>query len=745
MSKAKRQIASRRTRPGLPEATAVPTTHVALIERLRPWLLGAMVALFVVRPLYPSEAAPEAGDNLPTIMLWLLLAVFWLLASIRAAQFRLRLGAVDATVTLVVGWQLVASVWAAVHSSPRAAVNSLWLWIGYGVSFVLARQLIASRREARAVLVVMLALAAGVAAYGLDQYFYEIPKTRDRYLKDPDAELRAIGEFLPRGTPERTAFENRLFASEPPATFALTNSLAGFLVPWLAVSAGVAVCGWRSRQRWRITVGASCFALLMTGCLLFTKSRSGYVATLAGLPLAWWACQRHWRLNWKVVVGTLAGIALLAAFATTTGGLNKQVASEATKSLGYRLQYWQAAWKMVVDHPLLGHGPGHFRESYTAYKLPESSEEITDPHDFLLELAATAGIPASLAFLATLGLFAWTLLISTRRPNDGSAGPDPDSARGASASLPEMAAADDASRFVLGGGVIGILAAVPLRLLGSAPPPITSIAIVLPLAVGVMVTLWPWVREGCLPELLPGVGVAVLLINLLAAGAMSYSGVIGSLWLLMAIGLNTATMAEPRRVPPAARWALLGSALVTALACYATAYAPVFARQLAVQQAQEQPSRAMELLEEAVAADPLAVEPRLQWAEAAFVQWQQHPSPETLAQFERLQQSALLRAPDSNVAWAGAGQRYWTIFQTTQSRDSLERAIHAYQHAVERYPTNATQHANLALALSAANDRAAAVREAKEARRLHDLTPHEDKKLQPPLLDKINQTLNELK
>ena len=65
---------------------------------------------------------------------------------------------------------------------------------------------------------------------------------------------------------------------------------------------------------------------------------------------------------------------------------------------------------MIADHPWPGCGPGNFQEVYTEYKLPKASEEIADPHNFLLEIWATAGTPAALAFLGVLGCFAWSTL-----------------------------------------------------------------------------------------------------------------------------------------------------------------------------------------------------------------------------------------------------------------------------------------------------------------------------------------------
>ncbi len=45
------------------------------------------------------------------------------------------------------------------------------------------------------------------------------------------------------GTVEFKRFADRLNSPEPIATFALTNSLAAFLAPWLAISAGIGLFG----------------------------------------------------------------------------------------------------------------------------------------------------------------------------------------------------------------------------------------------------------------------------------------------------------------------------------------------------------------------------------------------------------------------------------------------------------------------------------------------------------------------
>ncbi len=140
---------------------------------------------------------------------------------------------------------------------------------------------------------------------------------------------------------------------------------------------------------------------MILACLLLTKSRSAWLASAAGLGVLGLAALRHGGLLNRRIV--LAGAALLAALvggAVATGSLDREIFTEASKSLGYRWQYWQSSLAMIKDRPWLGCGLGNFQDEYTQYKLPEASEVVADPHNLLFEVWATAGTPALAAFLA---------------------------------------------------------------------------------------------------------------------------------------------------------------------------------------------------------------------------------------------------------------------------------------------------------------------------------------------------------
>ncbi len=95
-------------------------------------------------------------------------------------------------------------------------------------------------------------------------------------------------------------------------------------------------------------------------------------------------------------------IGVLAAILIGVGILDREIITQAGRSLSYRREWWQASWPVITRSPIWGVGPGNFRNHYLEFKLPFSSEEIADPHQFLIELASTGGAVCLIGYLALL-------------------------------------------------------------------------------------------------------------------------------------------------------------------------------------------------------------------------------------------------------------------------------------------------------------------------------------------------------
>lgn len=337
----------------------------------------------------------------------------------------------------------------------RYALSSLGAWFVSIFAWFYIRSLrcVPNGKTITAVLLtVIFAAAVAESLYGIYAYTVRDPAIRRAYLKDPDAMLKAEGFNYPEGSQERILLEKRLLSSsEPLGTYGLTNTLGGVLTPWLVVLTGLfawSVLLWTRRSK-KSKVGGSfrnqlcadsgfvndlekkteiSFALLykiigatvicalpISICLLLTKSRSAVLAVIFGIAFLLFLYMilirrrfpQSGRRSFLVIASFFVSVLILSVLASVlafmTGILDREVFTEAGKSLGYRLEYWTSTVAMIRDYPLFGVGAGNFQTIYPHYILPYSSEVIADPHNFVFEIAALFGIPALIFFLIWIG------------------------------------------------------------------------------------------------------------------------------------------------------------------------------------------------------------------------------------------------------------------------------------------------------------------------------------------------------
>jgi hypothetical protein len=735
------------------------TKRIATVEiagqRLRPWLVAGFVAVCVARVLVPSEAVSWLGDGHPFTMLLLLLTAGCLLLALRRGGYLRPFHLVDAAVAVLVLACVASATLGVLHTlfetgsnpeidarvtSPRLAVNMLWEWVGLGLVFFLARQLVGTALETRALVAVMIALAVVLSAMGMYQVFVALPAERAAYAENPDAVLRRAGQWYPPDSPQRARFEDRLNSSEPLATFALANSLAGYLAPWLVVAVGVAwSLGQRGGSRARLAGLCACLAATLV-CLVLTKSRTAYLALAVGLlllPLSNAGFRRGLRLRWLAAGGVVLALVILAAVAA--GGLDAEVVTEASKSLAYRWEYWQATLDMIADFPILGVGPGDFQNYYTTYKLPQASEEVRDPHNFLLEVWATAGTFAFLALAVALAGFAWQ---TWRLPASAEEAGDDATTDGPIAPA--------ALRLAVAGGA-GVLVAFVVGLPFGFALSIGQAAAAVAVGGCVLATLWPWATGGVLPLRLPALGALVLAIHWLAAGGMTFPGVSWTFWILLALGMNQGQPAAPRASTAGAwRWvsaAALGMTVVAAVACYQTGLMPVLAMRAALTEAEGEgltDEKRLAALLRAEAADPFSIEPPVQLAQLSLKHLRRDPSSEIWGrQFLSASASIVAQCGHSSAAWREIADWNREIYKLAPTAEIADRIVQLSRGAAYLYPNSAVAQAEYALALEEADKRDAAVRVANKALELDRQTPHADKKLSAPLRQRLEALAGE--
>jgi hypothetical protein len=493
------------------------------------------------------------------------------------------------------------------------------------------------------------------------------------------------------------------------------------------------------------------------------------LAAVAGLVLlAAYGTRYGWAVRWIgwKVPGMIAGVVVVIGLAVVgAGGLDFEVVSEAPKSVLYRLEYWRSTAAMIADHPLVGCGAGNFQESYAAYKLPQASEMVADPHNFLLEIWATAGTPALVLFLATVVALAVDLMrIARRTPVE------PKEARKAT-----HAAVPSSGTFFYAGGIVALvlgflfaaLGDFPLDTFRELPVPIVW-CVGGPLLPLVWWLLSPWILEGELPAGAAIVGLLVLAINLLAAGAVVFPGVALTALVLVPVALELAAHAvqDPAASPSTAAGrgsslpiekrlsrtmaaGLCAPAFALAVLCLWTEYQPVLNSRLQMRRAVEhlqagETAAAEKAALAAAGADPWSPEPWRLLAELHFQRFMAEPYEATWSQFVAAADEFRRRNPGHHGQFFLRGNWYFLAWQrgqvfSTPLSDVPERsrsqparlaaALEAYRQASDRYPNHALYYGQLAWALARSGDQPAARQAADRAKALDDAMPHADQKL----------------
>jgi O-antigen ligase/tetratricopeptide (TPR) repeat protein len=682
---------------------------------------AALLALIVATSLTPSDTAAAQGVFAVPAMLWSLLtaAAFAWLALQREKP--VRWDRVDLLAALYLGWTLFSTF--AVHGvgDMRAAINSFFQSFAFVAVFLLSRRLLTTAEQRRDALALLVSLAVTLGILGCLQYFVFYPAMQAELRANPDAVLLANG--IPPDSASAEAFLNRALSKEPLGTFTLTNSLASFLLPWLLLLIAMAWLqlrkGWNA-QPWLLLLGC---LLPIVVCLLLTKSRTAVlVAGVGVVAIALTQIGLAARTAWIALGALAAVVALLGVGVWWAGGLDREVLSEAPTSVLYRLQYWESTLGMIGDYPLFGCGPGNFQATYPRYMLPEASELIADPHNFLLEIAATAGLPALVLFIA----FLVSVVVRKRTTGEASS---------------PSASAPSARNWRLGGALFGLLLATPLILLANSSYDLLAgmpafVVIGIPIFLVGMYLLRPLLDDVEISWPILLIVTAAVLLNLLAAGGIGFPNVATSLGLLLAFCagcLPESAVERPQPSQAAASYAALGLSFVALAACYLLCYSPVvysrtyMAESDALLQSGE-PLAAIDRLEAAITADPWSSEPCSTLAAFELQRYLATPNPVTFNRCEAALEQAIARNPRSFLNHESAGDAYLAAYRTASRQSHLDSAIEHYRQAVERYPHSGVVHARLAWAYHLAGNPLAAD-EAREALRLDELNPHRDKKL----------------
>lgn len=685
-------------------------------------LLGIGTALIAAAVVYagywPSDSiAVQLGEA--RYLVGLLLAAATVVLLVRIARER---GdwLIDALAWGLALWMVIATWANAEGANLRLAVNELWWWIAAAALLSAARRCVVLPPVRQALVYLLLGITAGVAVYGWHQLLIDFPNLLERYQTDPEAVLREAGIVAEAGSAQRVIFENRLYDGGPTGTFALANSMAALLVGGVVVMLGYVGQRWRELSLF-FRLSWSGVLLITLGMLLASRSRSAVAALL--LVAALFLClrlvssgqRRGLRPRRGVLIGGSVALLLAAGLVGAVAWQrwsHSEWISQAPASVAIRINYWRACARMVAQAPLLGVGPGQFKARYEAFRVPESTEQIADPHNLFWQALTTGGIPAGLLLAALIFATTWQATRRAKFIRDRAPEP-PDEAQptaprdwrfspqwvyaGAGAAALAVWLLGAASGYLpdVDAALLASLAAVGVIVLAAFSAPAETEAATISRALSRM-TLW---------------GFAAMVIDLLAAGGLTVPGVAIPLWLFAAVAAPWAGNASPpaesaAAEPPRARHRQLlvgGTAAVLLAGWYLTAIRPVQQAALATGQfesawAQRSFGVAEAALRQAMEADPWAADSALQLAQLLMQQGLNDPQQRRRLEsaWQAAEAEALRRSGDDPASLRVLADAQLWYYQRYGDRAALQRAAELYERTVERSPSHQSYAAQLA-------------------------------------------------
>lgn len=690
------------------------------------WRWGMVcLAMLNVRWFLPTEATADGAT------LWL--AAFWCAAAaitswmtIAADPIARRWTRTDSAVALLVGGHVLSGVLVLVNGGQRQfAGNLIGEWLGIAALWSIVRDLGRIPWFRAALWQSTLMSLALLGAYGCWQHWYEFPDTARRLGPKFDAirVARASGgtdpaeqelsqQGVPLTEPEFTLFEKRLRDSrEPFGFFALANTLGGFLAAGLMLLlADIAMRQTRSAGTDRALVVIA--AVLLAGGLLLTKSRTAWVALalIGGLALllrfSYLRLSEVWsRRAIGIVIASGASLVIIAALLLQYGSWDREVLAEAPKSLLYRWQYWTGTARLIAEQPILGGGLGQFRTAYLRVKEPAASEEIADPHNFLLDVWYNGGL---LALAGALWL-AVTLLITCLKT--------------ARSEVAESSAPPLFSWELVTGAMAPWLAfGVQFYSEGSWDDRL--------LVAGLLLVAWAIAvmsGRGMLPQpsrTACGLAALVLCVHLLGAGGIGYAAVLQFLMLLFVAPFSPVQNGISESKPTPFTW-LHRSGWFAAVVMVFVLWKPATHRLLEAADQAAAHGRAPQLLRllytRANRANWWDPTPHARLAELEFRELQNAPPGEKPAPADfgnkviRHYEWAIEQDPANGHWWHRLGEIHRTWSKLHPESNSAAEAVRCFQKALDRYPTNARWQADLSDAAEFAGDADLAARSAATA------------------------------
>ncbi|MDB5296679.1 MAG: lipid core-O-antigen ligase-like enyme, partial [Phycisphaerales bacterium] len=403
-------------------AAARPFGRPADAPTRGPWLtraaLGLAVAVVIARlfmtesirsaiPVEPGGTAiPYGPGPAAGLLLDLLAGLCPLLVLVRRwvdPAYALRLAWSPLAFAVLAAWAVVSTAWAGDRFA--ALVSSCHLLAAAGVLWAVA-QIVRTPAHARLLAGVCVGLLGVLLAHGLWYQLVDRADLRHAWETNRDELLKARN--VRPGTFEYTQFENKILRGELMGFSASPNTYAAAIVLLGLVVLGATAQFVRDR-RWASAATMLAVLAVAAGVLPLAQSRTGDITAALGAAAvgaaAVFAPTFRRRSTLLYVAGAL-GVAAVAAFVVGYGLSRGTLFHD---SLNFRWRYWVGSFQLWKLHPLAGVGWENFGPHYLGVRMPEATEEIKDPHNYLVRFAAELGGVGGLLALAWTARAWWEI------------------------------------------------------------------------------------------------------------------------------------------------------------------------------------------------------------------------------------------------------------------------------------------------------------------------------------------------
>jgi O-antigen ligase len=303
-------------------------------------------------------------------------------------------------------WSLASVAWAddkflALISAARIAGGAALFWS--------TSQLVTRWDQLRVIVGIVVGVLLVNVAQGVIYQNFELAELKQYWTANRAQILESHGWREGDYTAQR--FEMKILAGEM-MNFSISANVLGAVVVTAALAAfaaGMQRLEDKDDHGW---VGALFLAALGSVYVLtHTGSKASWAALALGIALlVSWRITRGWlarnrKLAFALAVAVVAlGIAGVITLGLARGGLPSD-------SLNFRWRYWIGSWWLFLERPFTGVGWGNFGDAYLRHRLPEATEEVQDPHSFLVRWATELGLVG--LGLGVAWLFAWAWRATT--------------------------------------------------------------------------------------------------------------------------------------------------------------------------------------------------------------------------------------------------------------------------------------------------------------------------------------------